>query len=204
MRMFYTGRIFGFGFALGVPLRQFHANFINCFASFGALWLYASAWWQRRPLVWLKTDHAYPDVGALMPLGGGLSDVLVSGGYLSEEAVQHAEAELRTDGMLAEFLLTRGMVSEETMSKAMSRQAGVPFKRVEVSRTRERVARTLPRHLEKRFGVMPFNVEGGRLLVAGVRIPPAAFYDELKKFTRLPVEFCLVSKRNYDELRDLL
>jgi bacteriophage N4 adsorption protein B len=204
MRMCYTGRIFGLTFALGVPLRQFHLNFINCFASLGALWQYANARWHKRPLVWLKTDHAYPHVAVLAPLGKDLSEVLVSSGYLTEEMMRSAQTEMRSDAFLAQFLLTRGMVSEEEICKAISRQSGMPFSHVEAARTKARVARILPLHVEKRFGVIPFNVKAGRLFVAGARVPPLSFYEELKSFTRLPVDFHLVTKRNYEELKELL
>jgi len=204
MRMFYTGRIFGFVFALGVPLRQFHGNFINCCASLGALWRYADARWHRRPLVWLKTDHAYPNVGALAPMGRELSEVLVGGGYVSEQALRDAQTELRSDAFLAQFLMARGMVSDEEMCRAISMQSGIPFTRVQVERIRPRIVRTLPLHVEKRFGVVPFYVESGRLFVAGARVPPVSFYEELKSFTRLPIEFHLVTKGNYEELRRLL
>jgi hypothetical protein len=69
---------------------------------------------------------------------------------------------------------------------------------------RRRVARSLPAHLEKRFGVVPFDVETGRLLVASHRVPSASALEEIKSYTRLQIEPQLVTRRNYEELRTLL
>jgi hypothetical protein len=42
------------------------------------------------------------------------------------------------------------------------------------------------------------------MFVAGARIPSLSMYEELKRFTQLPVEFYLVTRHNYEELRALL
>jgi adsorption protein B len=54
VRMACVWRIFGPAFALGVPLRTFLANLINCFASVRATWRYFLAKRDRRKLVWQK------------------------------------------------------------------------------------------------------------------------------------------------------
>ncbi|MBV9266393.1 MAG: glycosyl transferase family protein, partial [Acidobacteriaceae bacterium] len=125
MRMVYTGRIYGPVFASGVPLRQLHANFINCFASLRALWQYASARWGKRPLVWLKTDHAYPSTANLRPLTRDLAEVLVAGGYISEAAMQCIQDEITSDAFLATLLVERGLLTEDDARTALGKKAGV-------------------------------------------------------------------------------
>jgi hypothetical protein len=66
------------------------------------------------------------------------------------------------------------------------------------------VARSLPAHLEKRLGVVPVRVHGGKLLIAGQKVLSAGALEELQSFTSLPVEFQLVTRRNYEELQKLL
>jgi hypothetical protein len=66
------------------------------------------------------------------------------------------------------------------------------------------VARSLPVHLEKRHGVVPVRVHGGKLLVAGRNVLSAGALEELQGFTSLPIEFQLVTHRNYEELQKLL
>ena len=61
-------RIYGWRFALGVPLRTVVANGINTVSVFRAVARYLAARLRGEPLVWLKTDHAYPSRAALTAL----------------------------------------------------------------------------------------------------------------------------------------
>jgi bacteriophage N4 adsorption protein B len=201
LRAMYVARIFGLTFALGVPLRCFHGNLVNCCASLGAMWRYLHARLHRRPLAWLKTEHAYPSREALLLHRRELGEVLVASSYLSETQLQRIRAEMPDGADLADYLLMRGLLADEDLCKAISLQSGVPSTRVDIRRVKPRIARTLPAHVEQRFGIVPFSVEDGRLLVAGATVPPPTAFDELKAFTRLPIEFLLVTKRNYQELR---
>src|SRR5947207_7791579 len=111
IRMVCVERIFGLVFALGVPLRAFHGNLVNCLASFGAVWHYGNARFRGQPLVWLKTEHAYPSRDALLLHRRELADVLVSSGYISEELRLQLQQEMPRDTDLADFLLTNGIIS---------------------------------------------------------------------------------------------
>jgi adsorption protein B len=168
------------------------------------VWRYGNARLRGRPLVWLKTEHAYPSRDALLLHRRELADVLVSSGYISEEARLKLKQEMPPDADLADFLLTNGIISDDDLCKAMSLQSGVPSAHVDPRRVKARVARSLPAHVEERFGIVPFGLQDGRLLVAGARVPPSSLFEELQAFTRLHVEFQLVTKRNYEELRKLL
>lgn len=55
-----AGRIYGWQFAAGVPVRVLWGNLINCAATARALAEYGLARWARVGLAWKKTDHAYP------------------------------------------------------------------------------------------------------------------------------------------------
>jgi adsorption protein B len=204
LRICYTSRIYGLRLGLGVPLRAFYGNFINCAASIGALWQYAQARYHRRPLVWLKTEHAYPGRDAVIPKGQNLAEVLVHGSYVSPLALEELQAELRSENFLGELLLMRGLISEDNLCSALSVQSGVPFSCVDARRVNRKIARTLPLHIERRFGIVPFGLDSGRLCVAGSRVPSARMYDEVKRCTQLPIEFHLVTRRNYEELSALL
>lgn len=203
LRVVCVARIYGAGFALGVPLRSFHANFINCLASFAAVAHYAVARLRKQPLVWLKTEHAYPD-RALAPERRDIGDVLVACGYLGEEDLTRARRELPEGIGLAEWLLRRALISDDQLCTAIALQMGLPNEPIDPQRVDERIVRSLPRHLEKRFGVLPFAVKEGRLRITGPEAPPSVLFEELKNFTRLPVDFQLVTRRNYEELKKLL
>lgn len=204
LRTFYTSHLYGLRLGLGVPLRALYGNFINCAASLGALWQYAQSRYYQRPLVWLKTDHAYPGRDAIVPKSQNLGDILVEGSYLSATTLQEIREELQSDNFLAELLLARGLISDSNLCSAWSLQSGVPFSRVDSRHINRQVARTLPRYIEVRYGVVPFAVESGRLCVAGAAVPVNGKYDDIKRCTPLAVEFHLVTRHNYEELRALL
>jgi len=204
VRMACVAEIFGAAFALGVPLRCFHGNFLNCCASLGAIGKYFRAKLHRRPLVWVKTEHAYPGRDALTMQCRDLGDVLVSSGYFSEEELLTIRAQMPPEADLADFLLANQAISDDDLCKAISLQSGIPLQRVDPRQVKPRVVHSLPAHVEKRFGILPIRVRSGRLLVAGSRIPGSEVFEELKSFSRLPVEFQLVTRRNYQELRELL
>jgi bacteriophage N4 adsorption protein B len=204
LRMLCVARIFDTGFALAVPLRAFHGNLINCSATLRALWRYAHARWQGNTHVWLKTEHAYPAHDALAQHRGELTDVLVSCGFVSQQKLSLALAGLPSGTNLAEYLRASGVVSDEDVCKALSLHTGVPSLKVDARKVKALVARSLPAHLEKRHGVVPIRVHGGKLLVAGRNLLPADALEELQSFTSLPIEFQLVTQRNYEELRKLL
>ena len=52
----------GFGFALGVPLRVFWANWLNAAATVAALSEYVGARFKGAALAWHKTEHLYPEL----------------------------------------------------------------------------------------------------------------------------------------------
>ena len=76
-RMVCVGRLFGLGFALTVPPRIVLANYINSVATFSAFRQFLSAKWRGLPLVWIKTDHAYPAQEALAHRTMRLGELLV-------------------------------------------------------------------------------------------------------------------------------
>ncbi|HEY3454106.1 MAG TPA: glycosyl transferase family protein [Bryobacteraceae bacterium] len=204
LRMVCVARIFGTSFALAVPLRAFHGNLINCSATLRALWRYVYNRWHGHTHAWLKTDHAYPAHEALAQHRGELTDVLVSCGFVSHQKLSLALAGLPSGENLAEYLRASGVVSDDDVCKALSLHTGIPSLKVDARKVKALVARSLPAHLEKRHGIVPVRVHGGKLLVAGRNVPSSDALEELQSFTSLPIEFQLVTQRNYEELQKLL
>ena len=199
-----VGRIFGITAALAVPLRSFHANLINCTAAVRAIYQYLKARREKRILTWQKTEHVYPNRESLHAHRRELHDVLVGCGYISKELISDAQQELERGATLDLLLLQKGLVSEEDMCKAMCLQSGLPGGRVNLDRVNSKVLRGLPAHIEKQYGVLPFDVQSGRLLLASAAVPKAGVYDEVSRLTNLRIEVQLVTQSTYAELRELL
>ena len=202
LRMFCVGRLYGAVLAAGVPLRVLQGNLINCCASLNAIAHYAQSRIRHQPLVWIKTDHAYPQHDALPAHQRDFADVLTGSGYMTEEQLNVIGTQMSPESDLPGFLLQTGALSDEELCKIISLQSGLPWTRIDPSAVKPRVARSIPVHLGDRFGIIPFGFQDGRLLVAGPRVPPSAFFEELQQFTRLRVEFQLVPERNFRELKN--
>ena len=133
-----------------------------------------------------------------------MTDVLVGEGYLEEEVLEQVKAEIRSDEFLAALLLERGLVSEENLSRAVSLKGAVPLIAVKLAEGRKRVARLLPREVARRLQLIPYSVKDGKLFVVGPVVPDGDWQAELASWTKLSIEFQLVTRSNFDELRSLV
>ncbi len=110
----------------------------------------------------------------------------------------------RVNNELADYLLTQQTLSEDELCSALSLQSGLPSTKVDVRAVKPRTLQSLPLKVQKQYGVVPFRVENGRLLVAGTGVPDDAFFQQIKSFTHLTIEYQLVSKRNLEQLQALV
>src|SRR5581483_4401595 len=60
VRMGCSAQVYGFAFALGVPIRAVCANVLNASATVRAVFRYSLARARHRPLMCLKTQHTFP------------------------------------------------------------------------------------------------------------------------------------------------
>ena len=127
--------------------------------------------------------------------------MLTGSGYITEEQLTTLGSQVPPEGDLPGFLLQTGVLSDEDLCKVISLQSGLPWTRIDPDAVKPRGDRSIPVHLGDRFAIVPFGFQDGRLLVAGPRVPPAAFFEELQQFTRLRVDFRLIPERNYHELK---
>jgi adsorption protein B len=199
-RMICVGRLFGIAFALTVPPRVVFANYINSAATFCALRQFLSAKWQGLPLVWYKTQHAYPGQEALVQRTMRLGELLVANGYLNPPDLDHALESMPDNMRLGEHLVAMGRLDEESLYEALSLQQSLPQSRVEPSKVKRTIARLLPERVSAQHRLIPIRLDAGRLLVAGPEMPTPQLREELRRFTSLEIEFHLVTPRNYQEL----
>ncbi len=69
IRIGSSQRVYGWKFAAAVPLRMVWGSWINFVSSAAAVRQYAVARWTKKPLVWLTTEHAYPNRATLLDHG---------------------------------------------------------------------------------------------------------------------------------------
>jgi adsorption protein B len=199
-----VARIYGFVFALGVPLRAFWANGLNFLATASALARYTRARLRHEPLVWVKTEHVYPSRAALMAHKRPLGEVLVRTGYVSEAELADARASKPAGVRLGEYLVSRALLTERDLYEALSLQQNVSFTELSRADIPVWVARTLPAAVSERWRVLPFKVSEGRLYLAGPELPSDEMHRELRKFTRLAIEFKFITPSNLAVLQQEL
>lgn len=203
-RMVCVGRVYGTELALTVPVRVIFGNCINSAASFCAVQRFFTAKWKRQPLVWVKTEHAYPNQSALAPQTQRIGELLVANGYITSVQLATALNSKPAPMRLGEHLVRCGYLDEDSLYEGLSLQKCIPQCRVEPDGVKRAIARSLPAKVAARNKLVPFSLDLGRLLIAVSEVPTDELREELGRFTSLEVEFHLVTPSNYEELANAL
>jgi len=193
-------RVYGMAFALGVPVRAMWGNWINCFATVMAYYRYFSAVARGRPLVWLKTEHAYPNRAALIENRRKLGEVLVGCQYLDLRELESALAAKPAGTRLGDYLIAQGTLSESDVYEALSLQQNIPFGKPGPEVISRPITRSLPVDVAKRWKVLPYKVAAGHLFIAGSELPSDEMHSELRRFSSLEFRFHLVTPTEFEEL----
>lgn len=200
VRISCSARLYGLRFALAVPLRAVYGNWINTVATWKAVRSYTRARIRHEPLVWVKTEHAYPSRSALVEHKRKLGEILVGSGYAQESDVHRALATLPPGMRLGEYMVQRGVITEEELYEALSLQQSLPAGRLEPWIISSNVARALPRRVVRDWRVLPFRISSGNMFLASPEIPTDDLTRILRGFTRLSLRFHLVTPQNFEEL----
>jgi bacteriophage N4 adsorption protein B len=204
VRMECVRRIFGLPIALLVPIRSFHANLINALSTWQAIERYAKARMHGRSLSWLKTEHAYPNQESRATRHRSIEEVLVSSGEMTQTKLESIRKRLGQQAELSDYLVHCGELSEEQLSETLGLKDGVPSVYLDPRDISPGVARVLPAKTQAEARVIPFRIERGRLLIAGPQPLESSVLQSLRRFTKLEIEFHLVTWRNFEELRRVL
>ena len=204
LRMLCVGRIFGALSALGVPVRSFLANLINCFAAVQATHCYFAAKCGKQKLIWQKTDHAYPTHAKLGEHQPDFDEILVNCGFIAKEELAAAKRNMPADAKIGDYLFEQALISDEDLCRARSLFSGLPMCRFDAHRVKKGIRWSLPVHVTRRLQVIPVDVRNGRLIVASRQAPSADALAAIKACTSLGVDFQLTTQQNYFELQKLL
>jgi len=159
---------------------------------------------RHEPLVWLKTEHAYPSRNALVEHKRKLGEILVGSSCIEEADLEFALRTLPAGMRIGEYLVKRGVLSEEDLYEALSLQQSLPAGRLEPHTVARNVARALPRQVMREWKVVPVRISAGTLFLASPEIPTDELSNTLRGFTRLEPRFQLVTPGNFAELAEAL
>ena len=185
---------------LCVPLRCICAKYRNAIASFLSLFHFFQARLRRRPLVWLKTEHAYPSRSALLAYKRKLGEILTGSAYVSESDLERALARKPHDMRIGEYLVRAGLLTEDEVLEALSLQQGLPAGAIQPREVTRNAARALPRQFVRTWHVVPFKIADGHMFLAIAEVPSDELTRELRALTRLALQFQLVTPRNLEQL----
>jgi adsorption protein B len=203
VRIRCCARIYGWRFALTVPLRLPWGSLVNSTATLAAIRQFLQARTRRQPVAWLKTDHVYPSAVAAIPSGRPkLGDVLVRMRAVPMSAIQDALVSGRNGMRLGEYLVEVRQLSEDALYQALSCQAGLPFGTPAHEEVSSRVARILPAGVARRWRVMPFRLEIGQLHLVSPELPTEPMIRELSAWTDLELRFHLVKPKEFELLAE--
>jgi hypothetical protein len=101
---------------------------------------------------------------------------------------------------LGEYLVQLRKVSEDSLYRALSLQAGIPLGRPARAEVHRLATRVFPAETVRRWKVMPYRVEPGRLLAVTVEVPSRAMARELAGLSTLEIRYRLVLPREFEEL----
>jgi bacteriophage N4 adsorption protein B len=202
IRIRCSAKVYGSRFAAGVPVRVLTANIINCVATLRAICMYANAKLHQRPLRWVKTEHAYPKRSALQTERKPLGEILAESHGLTTGQVEDAAATQPAGVRLGEHLVRLGLIGEEDLYSALSRQNSVPLGMPDEGTVSLPVTRALPVALARKLRVLPFRIAAGELYLAGPDLPGEDVHKDIRRFSSLDIRFHLVTPAEFEELAD--
>ena len=133
-----------------------------------------------------------------------LGEVLLDLEYITGEVLEWAMANKPPGVRLGEFLVAAGKLTDEQRWEALSLQQGIEVFDIQPEHVELRIARSLPRSLMEELRVMPVRLEAGRLTLAAAAIPTDAMQKRILEYTKLRLEFSLVSDERFNALREHL
>ncbi|MDP9054237.1 MAG: glycosyl transferase family protein [Acidobacteriota bacterium] len=200
IRAVCSGRIYGWRFACGVPLRVIVGNAINSIATARAIGIYVKAKYRGEPLRWLKTEHSYPNREALLTKRRRLGEILTGSQWITPEQLEAALSSRPAGLRLGKHLVNLGMITEQDLYRALSLQNNLPLGKPAAEIVSVQVTRALPAEIARRWRLLPFRIAGGELYVAGAELPGEEMQREIRGFSSLEVRFQLVTPGEYEEL----
>jgi bacteriophage N4 adsorption protein B len=178
------------------------ANLLNSVAAAKATWRYWTARLRRTPLVWLKTSHQYPNRFALEAHRPTLGEILVQSNYCTASALDAAIASKPPGIPIGRWLVERGDLSEEELYEAMSIQHCLPLEHVHPWDIPQQVRRALPLHVVKHMSVVPLRFEGGTLILGSPEPIEERAHQALVQYISLPVRVALLTRSNFEAIRE--
>ncbi|HEY3346408.1 MAG TPA: ATPase, T2SS/T4P/T4SS family [Nitrospirota bacterium] len=129
-----------------------------------------------------------------------LGDILITKGFASfqdiSDSVDRAE---KAGKRLGQVLLEDGVISEEQLSRTLAYQHGVKFVNLFNFHIETRFFEAIPYELMERYQFVPYQEEGGRLVIALADPTNIIMVDELELLLNRPLNICVATRSSISE-----
>jgi len=128
-----------------------------------------------------------------------LGELLIQAGLITEEQLQEALREGKERNMrLGDVLIAMGYITEQQRIEVLEFQLGIPHVQLYRENIDPRAIQMVPRMLAETHKVLPYRIEGNKLIVA--MSDPLDYYaiEELRMATGMWIEPAIVSSEELD------
>jgi type IV pilus assembly protein PilB len=131
-----------------------------------------------------------------------LGAALLKTGAITQAQLDQALANQRTSGaLLGQILLSLNFITEETLARALAREAGVPFVMVNGMKTDPAAVALVPEPLARKHMLAPLAIKGTSLEVLQANPFDVLALDELRRVVGRPI---IASCATTEDVRNLL
>lgn len=124
-----------------------------------------------------------------------LEALLTQNGLIADEDIdKYREAAVKTKSSLFTYLVDKGVVSEEQLTKLLSQVLNVPYVNLSDTQIDPKVLKLLPRELAERFMAIPLGVKNNRLVVATLDAANIQAIDFLSNRIGQPITVYMASE----------
>ena len=121
-----------------------------------------------------------------------IGEILIEEGCLNRQGLEKALAAQKKEGGLLGGLLVRlGLVTEEELTIAFTKQLGIPFIRLKNYRINPNALKKIGKEVCERYTLFPFELESKEISIAVTEPLDEAVLGELKKGSSLNTQLFL-------------
>ena len=126
-----------------------------------------------------------------------LGQTLVNDGVISEAQLEQALAQQRNSGaLLGEILLSLNLITEESLARALAREAGVPFTPIDGLLPDPDAVELVPERFARQHMLAPIAFKNGALEILQANPFDVRALDDLQKLVDRPIEVTCGTAQN--------
>lgn len=202
VKVYYVKQIYGWKQGLFAIPRYPVGNFINFFATYRALKMYAQNRLFGKKLVWLKTQHVFPSMADLSEFTASVEDLILQNHMVSRDRIEQL---LRSGSgqSIPSLLLQTRVLNEEEFTSVWAKFSGLTEKTIISEDCDASLLDVVPERRSIEEGLFPVARLGdGRVEVAFLEPPAIALCESLEEAFSAPVAPVLITPTNLRILRE--